>query len=373
MRRKANSLFRRFKNASVFIDRFQAQNTALNLLERALQKTNVKSVPFIVQVEVTNRCNLNCVFCSRHSHPLKLGDLSPNLLPEVIKLSRRSRDLILFGYGEPLLSEAFYKLLGGVESARCSFTTNGLHLTRETIDRIIRDSNRPIHNVTFSIDGANPQTYLSIRERSNFNTVWRNLKKLSEYKARFKLRWPEISINFVAMRRNLEELTQIIEKAASMKVSQINIFHLNVWDESYTDESLIHYPELTKKIFSDAQSEAKKLGLRLDIPVEISVNHSTSQQEFHNSRIPRCYQPWSYSYIRNDGFVQACCFSENFVMGNLNEKSFEEIWNDKPYQTFRATVNRNLLPDCRRCEFRFRYVPSPNDSETYLKLKPRKK
>lgn len=373
MKRRAYNLFRRLRNAFVFLDRLQAQNTALNLLERSLQKTKVKSAPFLVQVEVTNKCNLNCVFCSRHSHPLKLGDLSPNLLPEIIKLSRKSRELILFGYGEPLVSEGFYTLLRGVESARCSFTTNGLLLTKNIIDRIIKDSNRPIHNVTFSIDGANPQTYLSIRERSNFQKVWRNLKNLSEYKARFKLLWPEIYINFVAMRRNLEELPRIIEKAASMKVSQINIFHLNVWDESYKDESLIYFPELTKQIFSEAQSKAQKIGLRLDIPVEISVNHSSSQQEFRNSYIPRCYQPWSYSYIRNDGFVQACCYSENFVMGNLNEKSFEEIWNDKPYQTIRATVNRTLLPDCRRCEFRFRYVPSPNDSETYIKLQPRKK
>jgi MoaA/NifB/PqqE/SkfB family radical SAM enzyme len=373
MKRMANGLFKRFKTASVFLDRVQVHNTALNLLERTLQKTIVKSDPFLVQVEVTNKCNLNCVFCSRHSHPLKLGDLSLDLLPEIIKLSRRSRELILFGYGEPLLSEAFYMLLKRVESARCSFTTNGLLFTSEIIDRITRDSNRPLHNVTFSIDGANPPTYLSIRERSNFQSVWHNLKNLSEYKARYNLFWPEIYISYVAMRRNLEELPQIIEKASSLNVSQINVFHLNVWDESYKDESLIHYPELTKQVFSEAQRKARKLGLGLDIPVEISVNHSSRQQKLRNSHIPKCYQPWSYSYIRNDGSVQACCFSENFVMGNLNEKSFEEIWNDKPYQTIRATVNRTLLPDCRRCEFRFRYVPSPNDSETYIKLQPRKK
>lgn len=373
MRKAANSFLRRFKNASVFLDRIQIQNTALNLLERTLQRTVVKSVPFLVQVEVTNKCNLNCVFCSRHSHPLKLGDLSQDLLPEIIKFSRKSRELILFGYGEPLLSESFYKLLSGVESARCSFTTNGLLFTSEIIDRIIRESNRPLHNVTFSIDGANPPTYLSLRERSNFQSVWQNLQNLAEYKSCYKLIWPEIYINFVAMKRNLEELPQLIEKAAALKVSQVNVFHLNVWDESYEDESLIHNPELTKQVFSEAERKARRLGLRLDIPVEISANHSVRQQKSNNSHIPRCYQPWSYAYIRHDGFVQACCFSENFVMGNLNEKSLEEIWNDKPYQNMRAAVNRTLLPDCRRCEFRFRYVPSPNDSETYIKLQPRKK
>jgi hypothetical protein len=32
-------------------------------------------LPWLLQVEVTNRCNLNCVFCSRHEHELQLGDL----------------------------------------------------------------------------------------------------------------------------------------------------------------------------------------------------------------------------------------------------------------------------------------------------------
>lgn len=373
MRRKAYNPYHRLRNAFLFSNKDQAQNTALNLLERMLQRVKLRSSPFWVQVEVTNRCNLNCVFCSRHNHPLQLGNLSPDLLPEIVRLSRRSRELLLFGYGEPLISEAFYSLLRSAQSGQLSFTTNGLLLTEDLIAQIYEEKNRPIHHITFSIEGIHPQTYLSIRERSNFDRVWNNLQALSEYKVRHKLLWPEIWINFVAMRRNLEELPLFIEKAAPMGISQINIFHLIVWDESYEAESLVYYTEITKRIFSEAKQKARKYGIRLDLPTNISENHGNRRWKIEKSMTPKCYQPWSYTYIRHDGIVQACCFSEKLIMGNLREKSFEEIWNDEPYRMIRRTVNRVPPPDCGRCELRFRYAQSPNDLETYVKLQPRMK
>ncbi len=373
MGRKAYNLYHRLRNAFLFSNKDHAQNTALNLLERMLQRLKLHSSPFLVQVEVTNRCNLNCVFCSRHSHPLQLGDLTPDLFPEIVGLSRKSRELILFGYGEPLISEAFYSLLRSAQSGQLSFTTNGLLLTEDLIAQICKEKNRPIHHITFSIEGIHPQTYLSIRERSDFDRVWNNLQALAEYKARHKVLWPEIWINFVAMRRNLEELPPFIQKSAPMGVSQINVFHLMVWDESYKAESLVHYSEMTGRIFNEAKQKAREFGIRLDLPTKISENRGNRLWKIEKSITPKCYQPWSYTYIRQDGVVQACCFSEKLIMGNLREKSFQEIWNDEPYRLIRGTVNRVPPPDCRRCELRFRYAQSPNDLETYVKLQPRMK
>lgn len=371
MNKQPNRLFYRFKKAFAFSDRYQIQNTVLNLIERKLQKIKVKSMPFIVQADVTNRCNLNCIFCSRDE--LKLGDLPSSLLPEIVKLSRKSRELILFGYGEPLISERFHTLYKISKSARISFTTNGLLLSKEMIEKIIKEGSRPIDNITFSIDGATDETYSSIRKKSNFQTVWANLKYLSEYKKHFNMVLPEIWINFVAMKRNVKELPQLIEKASKVGVSQINVFHMNVWEEAHIKESLIYCPELTKEIFSRAKNKANELGLKLDVPVEISENQYRKSSKNGNCQTPKCYQPWSYCYIRNDGLVQACCYSEDLIMGNLLKQSFEEIWNGKLYHALRASVNKTPLADCQRCELRFRHVSSPNDYETYIKLKPRTK
>ncbi len=366
-------IIRRIQIALAHSNAVQAWNTVLNSVERRLQKTRLNSKPFMVQVEVTNKCNLNCIFCSRHGHALNLGDLSPDLFPEIVKMSRKSRELLLFGYGEPLIAKAFHELSKQGQSARFSFVTNGVLLDNDMLSTVLNESNRPIQNIAFSIDGAEASTYISVRERSDFDKVWTNLERAAEYKAQHNLEVPELWINFVAMRRNIEELPALITKAGAAGVSQINVFHLVVWDEDQIDESLVHHPELTRRIFSEAEKEAKRLGIRLDMPTLISLEDEDSEQGNVNGEIPKCYQPWSYAYVRHDGFVQACCFSEKFVMGNLNEKTFEEIWNDKPYQEFRALVNKRPPPECQTCELRYRYTKSPNDAETYIKLNPRSK
>ena len=73
--------------------------------------------PWMLQVEVTNRCNLKCTFCSRYSTAMKLGDMAPDLMEAVVELSAGVQEVALFGYGEPLLSKAFYSLLPRARSA----------------------------------------------------------------------------------------------------------------------------------------------------------------------------------------------------------------------------------------------------------------
>jgi MoaA/NifB/PqqE/SkfB family radical SAM enzyme len=47
-----------------------------------------------------------------------------------------------------------------------------------------------------------------------------------------------------------------------------------------------------------------------------------------------CYAGWYHARILTDGTIQPCGFC-NVPCGSLKEKSFIEIWNDKPYGKFR--------------------------------------
>ncbi len=351
----------------------QRSNTLLNFAERSLGRAKLLSLPSIVQVEVTNRCNLNCIFCSRHSHPLQLGDLPECLIPEISNFSARARETICFGYGEPLIGKTFRGLIRDTRSGRISFTTNGLALTPALISELLAEVSRPLYNITFSIDALDEATYLSIREHSNFERVWENLRGLAALKASRDLTLPEIWINFVAMRRNIEQLPGLLISAAEAGVSRILVFHLVVWDASYQAESLLGYPDLTKRIFDETRRIAGERGIRVDLPITISDGGSRTPDDPEAMPLPKCHQPWSYVYIRHDGEVHACCFSERLKMGDLKENRFDEIWNNAAYQNLRQTVNTSPPPDCLRCEMRFRYSRSPNERETYLKLTPRAK
>lgn len=370
MRRKAHNPVERLTNALRCCDRAQAINTVLNYFERRQEKIILKTAPLIVQVEVTNRCNLNCVFCSRYTQELQLGDLDESLIPDIVDFSRRSREMILYGYGEPLISKSLRTLLKQGKNGRFSFTTNGLLMTAQLLEELNSVANRPIENITFSIDAADKSTYQSIRGKVDFDKLWNNLKTLREYKAENDSKMPELRINFVAMKRNIEQLPKLIEKASEHGVTHIVVFQLVVWDEQFEKDSLIDEPEMTRRVFQQSKDIADRLGVKIDLPVEIGAPDAKTSTA---TPLPKCYQPWSYSYVRYDGEVQACCFSEKLTMGNLHEKSFQEIWNDQPYRKLRQSVNTNPIPECANCEMRYRYTQSPNDREVYIKLAPRTK
>ena len=355
----------KLNGAFAFSNPRQSANTALNILERRRQQRRLRSRPVVVQVEVTSRCNLNCFICSRSSTPFIGKNLNKELIEPVVDLSKYSRELVLFGYGEPLIAKPFYQLLAKAKSGRISFVTNGLALNPRITQKILATSRRPIYSISFSIDGASPDTYNSIREKSDFERVWTNLTELSK---QLKNRsYPKLWIDFVIMKRNAAELPQLVRKAAGLGVDRINVFNIVVWDRAHTDESLIWYPDLAAKSFASARAEAQEANIRLDLPVIPDKNKSQP-----NTQAKFCHDPWSYTYIRQDGTVQACCFTDKFYMGNLKEQSFEAIWNNKAYQTLRTSVNSSNPPVvCRHCEQRWREVNSNDDNSIYLKLRPK--
>jgi len=348
-----------------------AAGALVNLAERSAQRERLHTFPRILQIEVTNRCNLNCVFCSRYSHKLKLGDMPRDLYPALEEISGHVLETNLTGYGEPMVSEAFYDLLQRVSSARISFITNGLALTQEALDRILSLANRPLYSIAFSVDGSRPETYNSIRKRSDFHTVWRNLEHTAARGRDARSRF-ETWINFVAIRRNAGELPELIERAAAAGVSRVIVFHLVVWDARHREESLLGDPELCARAFDEARRAAARHGIHVDLPVTFPGPGAPPRAPLRDGAAePACHMPWSYVYVRYDGSVHACCNSESFVMGNLYENRFAEIWNNPRYRSLRRSINHRLPRDCGRCEQRYRYARSPDDEQTYIKLKPR--
>lgn len=341
-----------------------AANTLANLAERSMGRNTLRSMPITVQVEVTSRCNLNCMMCSRSSTPFKGQDMQDDVLDAVVDLARKSREMVLFGYGEPLICSAFDRVIQLARSARVSFVTNGLRLDTMRAADIMAVSKRRIQTISFSIDSPDPHIYEAIRERSDFARVWGNLEDLAQMTQGSG--HPKVWIDFVAMRRNIEGLPELIEKAARAGVERVNVFNLAVWDESYANESLIYHTELARDLFEQARAVALQHGIHVDLPVVPDLNCK-------NPTAPEpCADPWSFAYIRQDGTVQACCFADEFAMGNVRDEPFSKIWNGGKYQALRAQVNSLAPPEpCLRCEQRWRTSNSPDDASVYLKLKPR--
>ena len=66
-----------------------------------------------------------------------------------------------------------------------------------------------------------------------------------------------------------------------------------------------------------------------------------------------CWRMWSGAVITWDGKVIPCCFDKDaqHSMGNLYSHSFKEIWNNKQYKDFRASIlrSRSEVEMCKNC------------------------
>jgi len=342
----------------------------LNLLERKTNRDSLRSYPLVLQVEVTKRCNINCVMCLRESIPKE--DMFPEVMSKLIPFSRHLGEIQLYGYGEPLISRPFYSLISRLECARLSFTTNGTLLRPKLLHRILSGAKRPVYGIFFSIDAGTVETYEEIRQGAEFHRVVRNLAYIDTYRKKFGLKLPKTDILFLAMKKNVQELPDLVRLAARIGVSTVQVAHLIVWDESLRNESLLYHPEEMKRSFAEAMKTAYDLNVNLNLPALITLDKEKNNGK-GLSEIPKCFLPWRHPVIKYNGDVQPCCAAPDVVMGNVLMEPFQSIWNGPRFRRFRRRVNTAQPPKvCRTCDIRYRNVPSLDQIErVYIRPPPK--
>jgi radical SAM protein with 4Fe4S-binding SPASM domain len=320
------------------------------------------SLPRHLQVEVTGACNLRCAMCLvRYREPLDRHEASLGFerFKAVVDALPDLETVTLQGLGEPLMAPDLFRMLeyGATRGLRMGFNTNATLLTRATADRLVSAGLDWLH---VSLDGATAATYESIRDGSRFANVERNVRGLVEVMRARRAERPRLSLVFVAMRRNLAELPDVVRLAADWGIPVLRVQNLS---HSFSDtdpagayreirefaetEALWQSPSAADiAIFGRAREVAAVLGVALRLPdLDGAPAPPTSG--------PGCDWPWRSAYVRQDGRVQPCCMlmgGDRAILGDLAEASFPAIWRGEAYETFRAALETDRPPDvCRGC------------------------
>jgi len=116
----------------------------------------VMKTPKTVDLEITNRCNLRCKYCS---HFTSEGDVDQDLptsewLEFFEELNRCAVMDVCFQGGEPFIREDFKELVEGIVRNRMRFSvlSNGTLITDETAEFLA--STGRCNSVQVSIDGS---------------------------------------------------------------------------------------------------------------------------------------------------------------------------------------------------------------------------
>jgi len=315
-----------------------------------------------INVESTSRCNLKCIMCPRLSYQPANKDMTMDTFKKISQDFHLFRMVDLTGWGEPLLHPELFEMVNICKKSLCSVKigTNGLLLNEEKAEKVVKSG---VDWMVFSIDGVTDKTYKEI-EGADLNTVKANIRRLVEMKKESKTEYPLIDIDFVMLKNNIKELPMMVELAKSLgairflvkspdavcKVEDIDLllFEIDKGQNIDTEER--------DRCVKEAREIAKKIG------IEICFLFSS----FKPKPLKTC--PINIEkniFISWEGKVSPCCdlghpvpgvinydkVIENteVVFGDINKGSILEIFNSKPYTSFRERMKKGIPKECRHC------------------------
>ena len=170
---------------------------------------DVGSLPSRLYIECTAACNISCAqaCCAPETgitRTRQSGMLDYDLFTRVVdEIGPTATRIDFFNYGEAFLHKRALDMVEYIKSRYPNVylytSTNGLALTEDGARRLARSG---IDEVTFSIDGAMPESYVKYRQRGDFTKAMRNLAALCDEKAKHGLDVPFVNWRYILFTHN---------------------------------------------------------------------------------------------------------------------------------------------------------------------------
>ncbi len=287
----------------------------------------ISGMPVSAGVELTNHCNLNCPGCNAGSGLMtrERGFMNIGLFDKIVtELAPYLLYLRLYFQGEPMMHPHFFSFLEISRNINTILSTNGHFLSKENAGRIVRSG---LNKIIVPIDGIDQKTYSSYRVNGDLSIVLDGLRNLTEAREKASSAL-DVEIQFLVNRRNEHQISSVRHLAREMKAS-LKLKSMQIINEGDFETWLPSKPHFARY--------RKKNGI-------YSIK----------SRLPnRCARLWFNPVITWDGKVVPCCFDKNadHIMGDINERSFREIWEGTEYRKFRERIltSRKSIKICQNC------------------------
>lgn len=318
-----------------------------------------------VFLDTNNKCNLRCLTCA-FSDPrvsgIPLRIMSPELFTKICEqILPRAEYAALSCLTEPLMTRNFADFVrraGRAGVPRLEFVTNGLLLREEHLEAAVEAN---LWRMSVSIDGADQETYETIRRGGSFARITSRFAMAADHFARSSHR-PVLRVimtliqeNFLGAPRAVKTFIDWgateIELRETVSVSGIGLEERQLYDRR---------AELTE-ILREAESVAESAG----IPIEIQ-SENAPKFAIDMTAVPPCHALERRVAISPTGNVVPCMLWAREPLGNLTEQTFDEIWDAEPHRAFQEEFRRDLpimwCPTCTACK------QDPGDDDAFYRL-----
>ena len=304
--------------------------------------------PLYVEFSPVGACNHRCKFCAvdyigYQSKRLDLEIISPKLR-EMGQLGVKS--IMFAGEGEPLLHKQLPEMIeictdSGIDTA---ITTNATVISDKFLDRALPH----VSWIKASVNAGSADTYADIHQtrNSDFPKVITNLQRLVERRNQ-QGHHCTLGAQSLLLPENRHEMADL----ARLCRDEIGLDYLVVKPYSQHLFSNTHTYEGTR--YEDMDNLADELAAenRDGFNVIFRSNTMRKLSEQHEQRYSSCNAtPFFWAYVMADGSVYGCSAylqDERFCYGNLNEQSFEAIWQGEAREANFHYIREKL--DIREC------------------------
>ena len=322
--------------------------------------------PVEVYIEPTNRCNEFCTTCPRTFFQREPpADLDFTKFVRILDQFPGVQRVVLHGVGEPLLARELPLMVAEANrrGAHVLFNTNALALTPRLMQQLV---DAGLDQLRVSMDAADPRTYRRIRGVNGYEKAMANTARFCTYLRERGAARPEVWLYFMCMRENLPELPAVIERAAAMGVTAINLQRLVYFGvgEAVERQSVFgaQAGEDDERLIDECIEVASRVGVRLEGSGRRDAQNAFAAVE---SRRPwsGCGRPWRSTYVTANGNVLPCCIAPfsthdygGIILGNVFERPISEIWQGDRYREFRRAHRSDTPPEpCAGCGTRWMY------------------
>ena len=298
--------------------------------------------PWIINIELTNACNLECCFCDHAVLKKKMAikSMDDSLLKKVFsdieeyEHDNKIYELGLVGLGEPTLDKHFERHIEFINShaymfERISFNSNLVSLGKKHADILLASK---INAYTFSVNASGREAYLKMMGKNKFDAVIENLKYF---------------------------LTRLKKKSVKARVD------IQLLDSDKNDPAAlralfppalltgIHF--FTRKVYNKPAIQHNSPPLRIYEPDDLK-------------RYP-CWDIYTRVYIDVEGNLYPCTIGNDsyregshLCLGNVRNDNLFNLFNNKIIREARYKSEKGELPfpECDKCNI---WALTPNNFE----------
>lgn len=301
-------------------------------LSRLLQKPIQWGVPFSISIEPTTACNLRCPECPSglRAFSRPTGNLRSDFFRKTIDDLHRDLSFLIFYFqGEPYINPDFLDMVQ-YASQRGIYTitsTNGHFLNEENARKTIESG---LDRLIISVDGSTQEVYEQYRKSGKLEVVLQGARNVVKWKKELKSKTPHLIFQFLVVRPNEHQIPEIYKLAEEIGIDEVRLKTAQIYD--YAQGS----PLIPNQ---DRYSRYRK--------------QADGSYRIKNQLLNHCWKLWHACVITWDGVVVPCCFDKDaqYRMGNLQEQSLREVWQQQPYREFRQQLlkGRDKIDICTNC------------------------